>query len=102
MTAGGYGSRLKAGTTWMGTPSRSRSQRQIVVLLRRHLHLLVFQHRQRPRDPLPRRMRHDDVVDIAPLRRDERRQEAVFVLLSPRRDLVGVADIAAEDDFHGA
>src|SRR5690606_2788062 len=41
------------------------SQRQIVVLLRRDLDLLVLQHRKRARDPPPRRMRHDDVVDVA-------------------------------------
>src|SRR5438094_8023443 len=52
------------------------SQRQIVVLLRRRFHLLVLQHRQRPRDPLAGRMRHDDVVDVAALGCNEGRQAA--------------------------
>src|ERR1700676_4803562 len=44
-----------------------RSQRQIIVLLHRHLDMLVLQHRQRPGDAPPRRVRHDDVVDAAAL-----------------------------------
>src|SRR5689334_16483678 len=46
---------------------RARSQRQIIVLLRGYLHLLIPQHPERPCDPPPRRMRHDDVIDVATL-----------------------------------
>src|SRR5260221_11617373 len=47
------------------------SHRQIVVLPLRHLHGLALQHRQRAGNPPPRRMRHDDVVDVAALGGDE-------------------------------
>ena len=68
------------------------SQRQIVVLLHRHLDMLVAQHRQRPGDAPPCRVRHDDVVDIAALGGDEGRQEPVLIFPGARGDLVGVAD----------
>ncbi len=64
--------------------------------------MLVPQHRQRPRDPSPGRVRHDDVVDIAALGGDERRQETVLVFLGARGDRFGVPDIAAEDDLDRA
>src|SRR5271168_1948256 len=54
---------------------RSSLQWQIVVLFRGYLDMLVAQHGEGPRDPAPGRMRHDDVIDIAALGRDEGRQE---------------------------
>ena len=50
-----------------------RSQRQIVVLPRRHLHPLLPQRGKRADDARARGMRHDHVVDIAALGCDERR-----------------------------
>ena len=47
-------------------------------------------------------MRLDDVVDIAALGGGEGGQEAVFIFFGARGDLVGVADIAAEDDLDRA
>ena len=46
-------------------------QRQIVVLPRRHLDMLVPQHRQRAGEPFARRVRHDHIVDIAALGGDD-------------------------------
>jgi hypothetical protein len=39
-----------------------RSERQIVVFARRHLDVLVLEHRQRAGDGAACRMRHDDVT----------------------------------------
>src|SRR5882762_5552683 len=83
---------------WTSEPTLV-SQRQIIMLLHGHLDMLVLQHRQRPCDPSPCRMRLDDVVDIAAFGGDEGGQEAVFVFPGPRGDLFGVADVGAEDDF---
>ena len=66
------------------------SHRQIVVLLRRHLDLLVTQHGEGAGQPPPRRARHDHLVDVAALGGHERRQEAVLVFLGTRRDLFGI------------
>src|SRR3546814_20392144 len=43
-----------------------------------------------------------DLVDIPPRRRDERVRETVLIFLRPLRDLFGVTDVAAEDDFDRA
>ena len=72
------------------------------MLLPRVLQALVPQLPQPQRDPPPRRMRVDHLVDEALARRHERVGEAVFVFLGPFGDLVGVADVLAEDDLHRA
>src|SRR5665213_174988 len=81
---------------------RAPLQRQIVVLARRHIHLLALEHGERARDAAARRVRHDDVVDIAALGGDEGRQKAVLIFLGARGDLVLVADVGAKDDFDRA
>src|SRR6266404_3667022 len=76
------------------------SQRQVVVLARRHLDFLPPEHRQGACDPLAGGARHDHLVDIAALGGHERRQEAILVFLGARRDLLGVADVGPEDDLY--
>src|SRR5262249_168843 len=55
------------------------SQRQIVVLARRHLDLLATQHGERAGDAAPGRVREDHFVDIAALGGDEGREKALLV-----------------------
>ena len=45
-------------------------------------------------------MRHDHVVDVAALGRNERREETVLVFLGARRDLLFIPDIGTKDDLH--
>src|SRR3546814_18331283 len=66
------------------------------MLLPRIFELLVPQLPQPQRDPLARIVRVDDLVDIAPRRRDERVGEAVLIFLRALRDLLRVADVGAE------
>ncbi len=72
------------------------------MLLHGHLDMLILEHRERPCDPSPCRVRQDDVVDIAALGGDEGRQEAVFVFLGARGDFLRVRHVSAEDDFDRA
>ena len=57
------------------------SERQIVVLARRVLELLVGQHRKRPRDPPARISRHDYVVKVAAPGGNERVGEFLAILV---------------------
>src|SRR3546814_1059035 len=72
------------------------------MLLPRIIELLIPQLPQPKRDPLARIMRVNNLVDIPPRRRDERVRETVLIFLRPLRDLFGVTDVAAEDDFDRA
>jgi hypothetical protein len=69
------------------------------VLLPRHLDMLVAQHGERAGDALARPERHDDLVEIAALGGNERRQEALLVFLGAFGDHVGVGEVGAEDDL---
>src|SRR5262245_65529099 len=67
--ASGPGSKVEKSST--NVPSSGRmppllppSHRQVIVLPRRHLHLLAAQHGERADDAGARRVRHDHVVDI--------------------------------------
>src|SRR5215831_19239632 len=81
---------------------QSPSERKSVVLSCRHLHSLASQHRERLGDAPARDTRHDHVVDIAALGGGEGREEAILVFLGAGGDLLGVADIGAEDDLDRA
>src|SRR5215472_8358971 len=85
-----------------GHGCRSRSERKIIVLPRWHLHPFSPQHRERLDDAGARGARHDHVVDIAALGGGEGREEAILVFLGAGGDLLGVADIGAEDDLDRA
>jgi hypothetical protein len=50
---------------------RGPLQRQIVVLFRGNLDMLVAKHRERSGDAAARRVRHDDIVDVTTLGGDE-------------------------------
>src|SRR6476660_7157776 len=75
------------------------SQRDVVVLLPGVLELLVAQHLTRAGDALARAVRHDHLVDIAPLRRDERISEARLILVDALPDLGLVAKLGAVEDL---
>src|SRR5436190_17968670 len=74
-------------------------QRDVAVLAPGVLYLLVAQHRERAADPPARLVRHDHVVDVAAVPRDERVRELLAVLGLARRELRRVALFLAEDDL---
>lgn len=57
------------------------------------LYRLVAQHVERAADPPARVPRPDYLIDIPPLRRNERVGEAVLVFRDTGSDLVGVAEL---------
>src|SRR5690606_249389 len=73
----------------------SRSKRNIVVLLPWILQLLVAKKTKGAGNAGPRRMRHDDFIDVAALGRDEGRQETFLVHAGMLRDPLGVGNILA-------
>ena len=47
-------------------------------------------------------MRHDHFINIAPLSRDERREEPLFIVFRAFSDFVWIIHISAENDFDRA
>src|SRR5207302_205518 len=78
------------------------SQRDVAVLAPRVLEPLGLERRQRLADPPARAVRHDDVVDEAAIGGDEGIGEFLAIFLGARRDLLGVADVGAEDNLDRA
>lgn len=70
------------------------------MLLPRVLQRLVPQFAEAQRDPSPRGMRVDYLVDKTLACRNEGVGEAVFIFLCALGNFFGVANVAAEDDFH--
>src|SRR3954453_17222384 len=77
----------------------ARSQGNVAVLAPRIVDLLVGEHRQRSADSLPRLVRLDHVVDVAPGAGDERVGELGLVLCLARGELLGIALLVAKDDL---
>jgi len=72
------------------------------VLLPGVFDVLVAQHLQRAADPRASALRHDDLVDIAPLGGNERICEARLILINTLFNCLWIAQLRAVEDLHRA
>src|SRR5580658_3457977 len=78
----------------------SRLERDVVVLLPGVGGLLVLQTLQGPHDPPAGAAGDDHIVEIAVRGGDERVGEVVAIVVLALRQLLGIAQVGAEDDLH--